>query len=167
MHQILDMKEATDELYRIANQDALTGLWNRRYLFNQSCGGCQERNIAMLDIDHFKQVNDTYGHDGGDSALVTVAKILQLYFPHDLVARFGGEEFCIQSCHPFEQFAEQLEKLRSRVENTTIYHDQVEFKLTISIGVATAQPTLDQQIKLADDRLYRAKENGRNIVITQ
>lgn len=167
VHQILDMKETSNKLYRMANQDALTGLWNRRYLFNQACNGCQERNIAMLDIDHFKQVNDNYGHDGGDSALVTVAKILQLYFPQDIVARFGGEEFCIQTCSDFASFAEQLEKLRQRVEQTTIYHNDQEIKLTISIGVASAQTTLDEQIKLADDRLYHAKESGRNLVVTQ
>nr|WP_228481428.1 diguanylate cyclase [Vibrio fluminensis] len=167
VHQILDMKETSNKLYRMANQDALTGLWNRRYLFNQACNGCQERNIAMLDIDHFKQVNDNYGHDGGDAALVTIAKILQLYFPNDLVARFGGEEFCIQTCSDFVAFAEQLEKLRRRIEKTTIYHNDIEIKVTISIGVASAQTTLDEQIKLADDRLYLAKENGRNLVVTQ
>ncbi len=165
IHQILDMKEANDELYRMANQDALTGLWNRRYLFNQACNGCQDRNIAMLDIDHFKQVNDTYGHDGGDSALITIAKILQLYFPEDVVARFGGEEFCIQACGEFDNFVERLDKLRQRVEQTTIYHNGTEIRVTISIGVAIAQPSLDTQIKLADDRLYMAKENGRNRVI--
>ncbi len=166
VHQILDMKEASNELFRMANQDALTGLWNRRYLFNQTCDGCQQRNIAMLDIDHFKQVNDTYGHDGGDSALVTIAKILQLYFPNDLVARFGGEEFCIQACGEFDHFTDQLEKLRKRVEKTTIYHQEREIKVTISIGVAVAMPSLDEQIKQADDRLYLAKESGRNRVIS-
>ncbi|MBA5763325.1 diguanylate cyclase [Vibrio sp. 404] len=165
VHQILDMKEATNELYRMANQDALTGLWNRRYLFNQACEGCSERNIAMLDIDHFKQVNDNYGHDGGDTALVTVAKILSLYFPNDIVARFGGEEFCIQACGEFESFTRRLDKLRQRIEKTTITHNHTAIKLTISIGVATVQSSLDQQIKLADDRLYQAKEAGRNRVI--
>lgn len=165
VHQILDMKEATNELYRMANQDALTGLWNRRYLFNQVCGGCSERNIAMLDIDHFKKVNDNYGHDGGDTALVTVAKILSLYFPNDIVARFGGEEFCIQACGEFNSFARRLDKLRQRIEKTSITHNNTTINLTISIGVATAQSSLDQQIKLADDRLYQAKEAGRNRVI--
>lgn len=165
VHQILDMKEATNELYRMANQDSLTGLWNRRYLFNQACSGCQARNIAMLDIDHFKRVNDTYGHDGGDTALVTIAKILRLYFPEDIVARFGGEEFCIQACGAFTDFAARLDKLRQRIANTTITHNDTPINVTISIGVASAQSTLEQQIKLADDRLYQAKENGRNRVV--
>ena len=104
VHQLLDIKEANNQLYRLANQDALTGLWNRRFLFSQACGGCSNRNIAMMDIDHFKRVNDTYGHDGGDAVLVTVANILKIYFKEDVVARFGGEEFCIQSCSSFEDF---------------------------------------------------------------
>lgn len=165
VHQVLNMKEATDELYRIANQDALTGLWNRRYLFNQACNGCEARNIAMLDIDFFKTVNDTYGHDGGDAVLVTIAKILQLYFPDDIVARFGGEEFCIQACGPLSDFTTRLEKLRQRIEKTSIPYQQDSINITISIGVAASQVSLDEQIKLADDRLYRAKEHGRNMVV--
>ena len=165
VHQILDMKEATNELYRMANQDALTGLWNRRYLFNQACSGCSVRNIAMLDIDYFKKVNDNYGHDGGDTALITIAKILSLYFPNDIVARFGGEEFCIQACGEFDDFANRLDKLRQRIEKTTITHNDTAFKITISIGAAPSDVSLEQQIKLADNRLYQAKEDGRNRVI--
>ncbi|MGR5542072.1 diguanylate cyclase, partial [Vibrio campbellii] len=67
IHHLLEMKEAHLEMYRLANQDALTGLWNRRYLFNQSCpSSCSARSVAMLDIDFFKKVNDNYGHDAGD-----------------------------------------------------------------------------------------------------
>ncbi len=130
----------------MANQDALTGLWNRRYLFNQACNGCEERNIAMLDIDHFKAVNDTYGHDGGDAVLVTIAKILQLYFPDDVVARFGGEEFVIQADCAFKDFSAQLEKLRLRIENSKIPYQETSINITISIGVASYQSNLDEQI---------------------
>ncbi|NOH81153.1 response regulator [Vibrio sp. RE86] len=162
IHQLLDMKEATDELYKMANQDALTGLWNRRFLFNQACSGCDHRSIAMLDIDHFKKVNDTYGHDGGDAALVMVANILKIYFPDDVVVRFGGEEFCIQSCSPFDDFITRLENMRQRVEKTPIKHKEQEIKVTLSVGVCNTDGELDAQIKLADDRLYAAKEAGRN-----
>lgn len=167
VHQILDMKEATSELYRMANQDSLTGLWNRRFLFGQACGGCEKRNIAMLDIDFFKKVNDNYGHDGGDAALVMVANILKIYFPDDVVARFGGEEFCIQACDHYEEFVTRLEQMRQRVEKTPIPYQDEEIQITISIGVSTALDNLDQQIKVADDRLYQAKENGRNQTIYQ
>lgn len=165
VHQLLDMKEATDKLYRMANQDALTGLWNRRFLFNQACSGCDKRSIAMLDIDHFKKVNDTYGHDGGDSTLVTVANILKIYFPEDVVVRFGGEEFCIQSCTNEDEFITRLEKMRERIERTPIKHDESKISVTVSIGVCLTEGTLDEQIKLADDRLYKAKEKGRNQLI--
>tara|TARA_Y100001956_G_scaffold82795_1_gene105677 strand:+ start:8259 stop:9476 length:1218 start_codon:yes stop_codon:yes gene_type:complete len=166
VHQLLDMKEATDNLYRMANQDALTGLWNRRFLFNQACSGCEKRSIAMLDIDHFKKVNDTYGHDGGDSALVTVANILKIYFPDEVVVRFGGEEFCIQSCSEDDEFITRLEKMRQRIEKTPIKHGESKIEVTISIGVCSVEGTLDEQIKIADDRLYVAKEKGRNQLIS-
>ncbi|EGA69995.1 hypothetical protein VISI1226_07897 [Vibrio sinaloensis DSM 21326] len=162
VHQLLDMKEATDNLYRMANQDALTGLWNRRFLFNQDCSGCEERSIAMLDIDHFKGVNDSYGHDGGDAALITVANILKIYFPDDVVVRFGGEEFCIQSCTEQGEFVTRLEKMRQRIEKTPIKHKDKQINVTISIGVCSEQGSLEEQIKIADDRLYKAKEDGRN-----
>lgn len=167
VHQILDMKEATTELFRMANQDALTGLWNRRFLFGQACDGCEKRNIAMLDIDFFKKVNDNYGHDGGDAALVMVANILKIYFPDDVIARFGGEEFCIQACGSYEDFVTRLEQMRQRVEKTPIPYQEKNIQVTISVGVASVEGDLDQQIKVADDRLYQAKGNGRNQTIYQ
>lgn len=167
VHQILDMKEATTELFRMANQDALTGLWNRRFLFGQACGGCEKRNIAMLDIDFFKKVNDNYGHDGGDAALVMVANILKIYFPEDVIARFGGEEFCIQACGSYGDFVTRLEQMRQRVEKTPIPYQEEDIQVTISVGVSNIQGNLDQQIKVADDRLYQAKESGRNQTVYQ
>ncbi|AUW04213.1 MULTISPECIES: diguanylate cyclase [Vibrio] len=167
VHQILDMKEATTELFRMANQDALTGLWNRRFLFGQACSGCEKRNIAMLDIDFFKKVNDNYGHDGGDAALVMVANILKIYFPDDVIARFGGEEFCIQACGSYDDFVIRLEQMRQRVEKTPVPYQNDSIQVTISIGVSSVEGNLDQQIKVADDRLYQAKESGRNQTIYQ
>lgn len=165
VHQILDMKEATDKLYKMANQDALTGLWYRRYLFGQICDGCENRNIAMMDIDHFKKVNDTYGHDAGDTVLVTLSHILKIYFKDDVVARFGGEEFCIQSCSPFDEFILQLERMRKRIEKTEINHNGTRISITISIGVTNTKANLEEQITAADDRLYQAKNEGRNQIV--
>ncbi|MDN2480466.1 GGDEF domain-containing response regulator [Vibrio agarivorans] len=166
IHHLLEMKEAHLEMYRLANQDALTGLWNRRYLFNQSCpSSCSARSVAMLDIDFFKKVNDNYGHDAGDSAIRTIANILKIYFPDDVVARFGGEEFCVQSCAPYEEFTQRLESVRCRVEKTPVVHGDLKIPLTISIGSSQDKGSLEQQIKLADERLYQAKESGRNRLI--
>ncbi|HHP0513260.1 diguanylate cyclase [Vibrio sp. SCSIO 43155] len=167
VHQILDMKEATTDLFRMANQDSLTGLWNRRFLFGQTCDNDEQRNIAMLDIDFFKKVNDNYGHDGGDAALVMVANILKIYFPDDVIARFGGEEFCIQAYGSYDDFVTRLEQMRQRVEKTPIPYQDDQIQVTISVGVSNIKGNLDQQIKIADDRLYQAKGNGRNQTVSQ
>ncbi|BFN30488.1 response regulator [Vibrio harveyi] len=167
VHQILDMKEATTDLFRMANQDSLTSLWNRRFLFGQTCDSDEQRNIAMLDIDFFKKVNDNYGHDGGDAALVMVANILKIYFPDDVIARFGGEEFCIQAYGSYDDFVTRLEQMRQRVEKTPIPYQDDQIQVTISVGVSNIKGNLDQQIKVADDRLYQAKGNGRNQTVSQ
>ncbi len=95
IHQLLDMKEATNELFRHANEDALTGLHEPSlHLFNQYHvkAAWKERNIAMMDIDFFKKVNDTFGHDGGDAVLVAVGGIIGDHFNDDVAVRFGGEK---------------------------------------------------------------------------
>lgn len=165
VHQILDMKEATDELYKLANQDALTGLWNRRYLFSQPLDSNQQRKIAMIDIDHFKQVNDVYGHEAGDLAIKSIADILQICFPSDVVVRFGGEEFCVKSIAPSDDFLLRLENMRLRIAQTPINYQQSTINITISIGVCNDEENLEQQIRIADDRLYLAKAAGRNQTI--
>lgn len=165
IHQLLDMKEANNELFRHANEDALTGLWNRRFLFNQACKGCDKRNIAMMDIDFFKKVNDTYGHDGGDAVLIAIGQTVKSFFKEDVAVRFGGEEFCIQACGPFEEFVERLENMRIAIEQQTIIHDQHTIKVTMSIGVTDLDSDLDSQIKAADELLYTAKKQGRNQLV--
>ncbi|ANP65460.1 MULTISPECIES: response regulator [Vibrio] len=166
IHQLLDIKDATSELFKMANQDALTGLWNRRFLFEQPHVENAQRNIAMLDIDFFKQVNDTHGHEGGDAVLVMIANILKIYFPNDIVARLGGEEFCIQASGDYDGFLTRLEQMRQRIEKTPITYLDKNILVTASIGVSNIEGELEQQIKVADERLYMAKENGRNQIIS-
>lgn len=167
IHQILQIKEANDALFIMANQDALTNLWNRRYLMEKANTGIKRRHIAMLDIDFFKKVNDTYGHDAGDITLVTVAHIMKVCFSDSLVARFGGEEFLIYSELPLSDFVLRLNKMRERLGNVSIpYHDQ-EITITISAGVSGIEGTLEEQIKDADEKLYQAKNSGRNKVISE
>lgn len=167
IHQILQIKEANDALFIMANQDALTNLWNRRYLMEKANTGIKRRHIAMLDIDFFKKVNDTYGHDAGDITLVTVAHIMKVCFSDSLVARFGGEEFLIYSELPLSDFVIRLNKMRERLGNVSIpYHDQ-EITITISAGVSGIEGTLEEQIKDADEKLYQAKNSGRNKVISE
>ncbi len=170
VQHILDMKDATDELYRIANQDALTGLWNRRYLFSETNAKCnKKRNIAMIDIDFFKKVNDTYGHDGGDRALVTVAQIISIYFKNEIAARFGGEEFCIQYHGDYLEFQERLDNMRQRIEKTPIQYGDQKIHLTVSIGVSFCNQRLsvEEVIRDADDLLYQAKAEGRNRLVAR
>ena len=171
VHQLLDMKEATSELYRLANEDALTGLWNRRYFFSQdeNTSDSYQRHIAMMDIDYFKKVNDTYGHDGGDKVLTSIAHILRLYFADAVVARFGGEEFCIQYCGEYQSFINRLENMRHRVENTSIPFNEDSIRITMSIGAVKGEKKrmVEQLINIADDRLYQAKNSGRNQLIYQ
>ncbi|MFT7682224.1 MAG: diguanylate cyclase (GGDEF)-like protein [Moritella dasanensis] len=169
IHHILNMKDTADKLYKMANQDALTGLWNRRYFFSQhgSSTTAEHKNIAMLDIDFFKKVNDKHGHDGGDAVLVTIAKQLQHHFSDATVARFGGEEFCIQSNLEPTVFVSQLELIRHKIERLTMKHNDTEIKITISIGASFGHKPIDQMISESDARLYEAKTNGRNQVVWQ
>ncbi len=165
VNQLLNMQEASKALFKLANEDALTELWNRRYLFDTLGKSATQRCIAMLDIDFFKKVNDEYGHDGGDAALIHIAQVLKAFFGDQLVARFGGEEFCIYYAGEFDNFCLQLERMRRYIEADQVHHQGQIIKYTISIGASCIEGNLDEQIKLADTRLYCAKENGRNQLV--
>ena len=160
-----------------ANRDFLTGLYNRRYFFNNVQGYFdtavaegESFAIAMVDIDHFKNINDTYGHDNGDKAIVNLAEILRTSSNHyDVVSRFGGEEFCIILKDVSSQKAfEIMDRLRTKVEASVVITDKnEEIRFTISIGLATYhEDTLDATINQADLLLYDAKNGGRNKVVT-
>ncbi|HET20323.1 MAG TPA: GGDEF domain-containing protein, partial [Chromatiales bacterium] len=129
--------------------------------------------VLMLDIDHFKSINDTYGHLAGDRALVKVARLVRsLLREGDVLLRYGGEEFMIilpgASCHDAKLMGQRL---RHAVEDITVSHGEQSFHLTVSIGAAS-YPEMnvsnqEEFVHLADERLYRAKQSGRNCVVTQ
>jgi len=159
-----------------ANRDFLTGLYNRRYFFNTMQNhldtvpkDAENYAVAMIDIDFFKKVNDTYGHDTGDKVIVHLSEVLTSSTSHnDIVARFGGEEFCIVLKNITRSNAiDILERLRKEVERSCVYSDKgEEIRYTISIGVAMdADESLDENIQQADMMLYKAKQNGRNMVV--
>lgn len=159
-----------------ANRDFLTGLYNRRYFFknvqtyfDEAVQDDEDFAIAMIDIDNFKNINDTYGHDTGDKAIIDFSELLRANTDHhDIVARFGGEEFCILLKGTTSNEAQVImQKLLSKVERSvTISDKNEEIRFTISIGLATDhEDTLDATINQADLYLYEAKNSGKNKVV--
>lgn len=158
-----------------ANVDALTGVHNRRWLQGmlESMKGHDLMDrlplaVLMLDVDHFKNFNDTYGHKSGDLVLQMVARIMRKSLrPSDMLARYGGEEFIVLlPCTPAEQAKAVAERLRKAVANCKVSAEQgVELpSVTISVGVSPLKEneTVDRAIEAADEALYQAKHNGRN-----
>ncbi|HYF51695.1 MAG TPA: diguanylate cyclase [Planctomycetota bacterium] len=163
------------QLAQLAFRDDLTGLANFRY-FTRRIGEETKRaeryshllSLIMLDIDHFKKFNDTYGHLSGNRALEHVAKILNTEVREtDLVARYGGEEFAIVLPETTKREAGELaERIRARIEQTAVaLPDHGKKKLTVSLGVATYPRDADSPETLqknADEALYSSKKEGRN-----
>ncbi len=162
-------------LYREATHDPLTGLLNRGALhqrLEQVRGGRQSQAMAMLmmDLDHFKRVNDQYGHAVGDIVLRQFAQLLRAAIgPGDFAARYGGEEFVAVLVDTSKEKAIALaERLRQQVEETPVTaHDGTVVRFTTSIGVATLHSgePFDSAARRADDRLYEAKKTSRNCVV--
>lgn len=159
-------------LKKQAEHDGLTGICNRRALegFGHMLSSSgEDACLLLIDIDHFKGINDTYGHLTGDAVLIEIAALLQASMgPSDIVARFGGEEFAVLVSHADLPAAMRFaEKLRELIQTHVIRHAEIDAELTItaSIGVATGKrgpETWKQLIAAADEALYRAKRNGRN-----
>lgn len=173
---ITDRKRRETILKTQADRDPLTSIYNRRYFEDHSAEKImlarrskQPFAILMLDADHFKKINDTYGHKIGDKVLIELAAVCERTLrPNDLVARYGGEEFII--------FLENVEadiallvanRLRETISNSVVYTESNEpIRFTVSIGVAPSgiSDHINTMIKMADDAMYLAKENGRNRV---
>lgn len=160
-----------------AQRDFLTGLYNRRHFtkmaqkcFNKS-GQCDHPlTLAMIDIDNFKPINDTYGHDVGDKAIQSVSSLLQKSLDdHAITGRWGGEEFIALLDLPEEKALELLTRLKDRLPKQKIVPKGHEpFSLTISVGLYTDKGniSLDGMIKAADALLYKAKKEGRDRIVT-
>ncbi len=173
VNQNLELLDMIKKVQDSANRDYLTNLYNRRYFFGKGVTIYQTAKekhrplcAAMMDIDYFKKVNDTQGHDGGDAALKHFADLLYQAFPSDLVARFGGEEFCLLIRQDTGIAHQRLEQFRQRVENTPVDREGFHFSFTISIGLTDQLgESIDGMLIVADSALYQAKEGGRNRVI--
>ena len=174
---VLETKRLMETLRDSSLRDQMTGLNNRRFLeeyVEPLLAGVQRRGsrlaILMLDLDYFKMVNDTYGHDAGDTVLKALAKVLrQAVRASDLVIRYGGEEFLIVLLDtPPENADVVAENIRAAVEKLKVQTAGIVLQKTISIGVADFphdSNTFWQAVKFADVALYQAKDGGRNRVV--
>lgn len=172
----LEMAWSYQEVDRRARTDALTGLFNRMHFeeeLQRRLVEADRRNqslsLVLVDIDHFKRVNDSWGHDAGDAVLKHVARILQEGSREvDSCFRFGGEEIALLMAQTGSERAEEVaERLRSRIAATVVRHNGVEISVTASFGVATYPQPITRREKLfaaADKALYAAKHDGRNCV---
>ncbi len=171
--QNVEYIESVEEIRRVANTDYLTGLPNRRHFFYmvtvQHQFLSEHHALALIDLDFFKSINDTHGHDAGDIVLKALAALIEFYFPDEIISRFGGEEFCIYLPNtPIEEACERLEDFRKVVESEVIQLPSTDIKVTCSIGVSGAvTQRVDKLLSLADKQLYAAKNNGRNQVMCE
>ena len=175
LSQNVDMLEQIATIKRQANTDYLTNLPNRRYFFeetNKSLKKIKNKQgsgaLAMLDIDHFKIINDTHGHDVGDEVLKGLSICFSKYFKKYLVARLGGEEFAVYFANADKQEAlKRLEGFRYFIEMNSQEFSSAKIKFTISIGFVSGPVyQIDELLKQADLKLYDAKETGRNKVVS-
>ncbi|MCX5880361.1 MAG: diguanylate cyclase, partial [Deltaproteobacteria bacterium] len=177
------LKEANEKVEKMSILDPLTGCYNRGYLNKQieieikrSIRYGKPLSIILADVDHFKKVNDSYGHLSGDAVLVRFAETLKNIIRNDVdwVARFGGEEFLIVLPETTVSNAGIVaEKIRITVSREPIFCEDVQICITSSFGVAgidpISQPTppsFEQILKVADENLYQAKKEGRNRVVS-
>ncbi len=174
---VLEAKRLMEHLRESSLRDAMTGLYNRRFLeeYVTTLVAISQRrkgifSILMLDLDYFKQVNDTFGHEAGDKVLKTLAEILlKSARTSDMVIRYGGEEFLIILMDTGAEDAARIaEKIRAKVEETKVSLPGTVVQKTISIGVSEFPSDADtfwQVVKYADVALYEAKNTGRNRVV--
>ena len=174
-----ELREANKRLESLADTDGLTGLYNRRYIDGLLVREVQRTTryktplgVVLLDIDHFKRVNDTFGHSMGDEVLRNVARIVNSSVRvTDSAARYGGEEMVIVFTQTTAQgVSEVTERLRQRLADFTHDHEGKSVHSTASFGISVcdghgATPTVLELVNRADRALYRAKHTGRNRVV--
>ena len=175
VNNTIEAMENINKIANFANRDFLTGVYNRGFFYSdveEYVQAAEETNepyaFAMIDIDYFKKINDTYGHDGGDRILKSIAKILNDNTKgSDIVARFGGEEFCVvlKKINK-EEAVKFFVNLRAKVAENEVTIKKEKVKVTISIGVSfgNGHCEIDDMLEACDSALYTAKENGRNRV---
>ncbi|MBX2837874.1 MAG: GGDEF domain-containing protein [Gammaproteobacteria bacterium] len=169
------LEEQAVALRKLATTDSMTGCKNRLALINESKDWLDNVfspvSLLLIDLDNFKKINDTYGHDLGDLTLVDFANhVSQLLQPQDLFARIGGEEFVVMlNDSDAEDAFELAERLRKMIEGSEVKQNDICLNYTISTGVSVKESgqstTIAAMLTEADKRLYKAKKNGRNTVV--
>ena len=172
----LTIKQTEQRFKRLASTDALTGLLNRRRMtefidkeYARSRRAFRPASLIICDIDHFKQINDRYGHDIGDQVLKAVGNIFKSLREYDIVARWGGEEFMVLLPDTDNEIAVKVaERLRAEVAQSVISIGETQISVTMTLGVAEIDTSETWQTTFirADKALYRGKECGRNRVMT-
>ncbi|MBF0609301.1 MAG: diguanylate cyclase [Candidatus Magnetobacterium sp. LHC-1] len=171
-----EVLDANKMLQQLSYYDGLTNIYNRMYLekllereFENAKTGGAPFSVVMFDLDHFKRVNDTYGHLAGDDVLKTVAKTVASHLRQaDILGRYGGEEFLI--IVPDISDAELMllcRRIRTSIEETVVQHDGIDIRVTLSIGIATYRESMTDYLQIvheADIALYQSKKLGRNRV---
>jgi diguanylate cyclase (GGDEF)-like protein/PAS domain S-box-containing protein len=172
--QLLEAAEETSALHELATHDALTGLYNRRFLdatlpreFARAKRDGDRLAVIMLDLDHFKLVNDNFSHAAGDKVLVTLADLMKAGAREsDLICRYGGEEFAvIMPGMSVDQALERVESWRRQLEEMLVVYGDFKISITLSAGVAVFPDQGDSPgllLALADQMLYKSKKEGRN-----
>ncbi len=165
------------ELERITQRDALLDIYNRKYFFEYIEKIVKQKThsqfaVVMIDIDNFKKVNDTFGHQFGDKILINTANIIQGWLgQNDIIARYGGEEIILYITDFDDEMAvfNKVEIIRRSIASSVVNFQNIKHSVTASFGVSyypTDGSDINDLIKLADDLLYKAKKNGKNQVVT-
>jgi len=162
-----------ENLYQHVHMDTLTGLPNRRsfYIKLSEIKTKTPLSLLIIDIDNFKNINDTYGHIAGDQVLQQFAEILQSNTRgNDIIARWGGEEFTVILPQTYAEAAFKIaDRIRKTVENNIFSCENITCKITVSIGIVSTKKDVDIGIeyflKIADKALYKAKEKKNSIII--
>lgn len=169
---IKSVVDSEKRLIEAAHIDRLTKLYNRHYMMDRLEALSSEDGaftLAIADIDNFKGINDTYGHNAGDEVLKAVSEQMRQVCSECEISRWGGEEFLIISLNPKNDAISILEELRRSIENSPVHFSDADIRVTITIGIAdrTDRKGVDTWIQEADKKLYYGKEHGKNCVISE
>ncbi|WP_169764317.1 GGDEF domain-containing protein [Campylobacter mucosalis] len=173
----INARQEKVEIEEILNQDPLTKLQNRNALnafVKENLNDERDFAVVICDIDDFKRINDTYGHNAGDKVLINIAEIFKNIFrKDDFVCRWGGEEFLIILCDSTNQKAlSVLERVRNSINSSHILYEDTQISVTMTYGVSCYEKTKEQKdiytmIKEADERLYKGKRSGKNCIVDE